>query len=115
RGAVPVKRSALVDGTTRKRIATLGGAIALLGVVLSAIPAVLDVEETLGLGWLFAARGPIEPPPEVVIVSLSRESADEFGVSRDVDEWPRARHADLVERLHAGAAAVSVFDIMFHE
>ncbi len=96
-----------------RRVATLGVGVAVVGVVLSAVPAVLEVEESLGLGWLFAARGPLGPPPEVVIVSLSADSADTLGTSRAVDEWPRARHGELIDRLMDGGAAAIAFDVMF--
>jgi adenylate cyclase len=99
--------------SVRSRIATLGAAVGLLGVVLSALPPILEVEEALGLGWLFTVRGPIAPPAEVAIISLSRDSADALEVSSDVDEWPRARHGDLIERLTRAGAAVIAFDIIF--
>lgn len=98
-----------------RRVASLGICIGLLGVVLSAIPAVLRVEEALGLGWLFALRGPIEPPSEVVIVGISAESARTLGLGSDVGKWPRTRHAELIERLAAGDPAAIAVDIMFDE
>lgn len=98
-----------------RRVAALGLGIGLLGVVLSAIPAVLRVEEAVGLGWLFAMRGPIAPPAEAVIVSLSGESADALGQSSDIDEWPRTLHAELVERIAAANPAAIAFDIMFDQ
>lgn len=98
-----------------RRIAALAAGVAVLGVILSGIPLVLRVEETLGLGALFLARGPIQPPREVLVVSLSVESAEALGLDRDVRRWPRSRHAELVERLSAAGAAAIAMDVVFEE
>ena len=95
------------------RIALLSAATGLLGVLLSMLPQVLELEEALGLRWLFRVRGALEAPAEVAVVSLSGESADALGVSSDVDEWPRALHAQLIDRLAGAGAGVIVFDIIF--
>jgi len=99
--------------TPAPRIALLGAATGLLGVLLSMLPPVLELEETMGLRWLFRARGALDAPAEVAVVSLSGESADALGVSSDVDEWPRALHARVIDRLAAAGAAAIVFDIIF--
>ncbi|HEY8427360.1 MAG TPA: CHASE2 domain-containing protein, partial [Sandaracinaceae bacterium] len=98
---------------TKKRVAALAGLLGLVGAGLSAVPIVLEIEEALGLAWLFRVRGPIDPPDEVAIVSLSGESAEALGVSYHVDDWPRRLHAEVVDRLAEAGAAVIVFDIMF--
>ncbi|MBN1240311.1 MAG: adenylate/guanylate cyclase domain-containing protein [Gammaproteobacteria bacterium] len=98
-----------------RRAGTLGLGIGLLGVLLSALPPVLELEESAGLGWLFWARGSLEPPDDVVVVGISRESADHFGLDSELDEWPRALHADLIEQLSSAGAAVVAFDIIFDE
>lgn len=98
-----------------RRIAALAAGIAVLGVILSGIPAVLRVEEKLGLGALFLARGPVPPPADVLVVSLSVESAEALGLDRDVRRWPRSLHAELVERLSAAGAAAIAMDIVFEE
>src|SRR5690606_41090810 len=81
----------------------------------TAIPQVLRAEEAIGLGALFVARGPIEAPQEALIVSLSVESAEALGLDRNVGRWPRARHAELIERLAAAGPAAIAMDIMFEE
>lgn len=98
-----------------RRITALAAGVGVLGVVLSGIPAVLRVEETLGLGALFLARGPIQPPADVLVVSLSAESAEALGLDRDVRRWPRSLHAELLERLSAAGAAAIAMDIVFEE
>jgi adenylate cyclase len=84
-------------------------------VLLSAFPLALEVEESVGLRALFALRGERVPPEQVLVVGISRDSAEVFGLSRDLDEWPRALHADLIDRLASLGAAVIVLDIMFEE
>jgi adenylate cyclase len=58
----------------------------------------------------FAERIP-DPRQPVVIVDLDEASLAEEGQW----PWPRARIADLVERLAAGGAAVIAFDVVFSE
>lgn len=96
-----------------RRVACLGFGIGALGVLVSMFPPVLEWEETVGLDWLFSTRGPVRPPDDVVVVAVARESADVFGLSTDLDEWPRSLHADLIDRLSAAGAAVIAFDIIF--
>jgi adenylate cyclase len=83
--------------------------------LLSVVPAVLELDETVGLGLLFALRGPVPAPQEVVVVNISRDSAAGVGQTEEVDEWPRELHADLVDALARAGAAVVAFDIMFEE
>jgi adenylate cyclase len=90
-----------------------GACIGLLGIALSSFPLTLELEESVGLRWLFALRGEQRAPESAVLVGISRDSATAFGLSRDLDEWPRSLHADLIDRLAALGAAVIVLDIMF--
>lgn len=101
-----------MNSTRRQKIA-IGLTVGLLGVIASAVPAVLRLEETAGLDWLFLIRGPIEPPSEVAVVSIDSESADALGLPPDPDHWPRSLHATLVRQLSTAGAAAIVFDIMF--
>lgn len=94
-------------------IARLGLAAAAVGCAATFLPPMHELEEAVGLGWLFSARGTIEPPSEVAVVALSSESAEALGVSRDVDEWPRELHAELIELLQNAGASVIAFDIIF--
>jgi len=95
------------------RIVRLGLVVAAVGTVATLLPPVQELEEAIGLGWLFTARGPIEPPADVAVVALSSETAEALGVSRDVDEWPRTLHAELIDRLQNAGASVIAFDIIF--
>ncbi|HEU4617236.1 MAG TPA: CHASE2 domain-containing protein, partial [Gammaproteobacteria bacterium] len=96
-----------------RRVVVLGLGVGALGVVLSMLPSVLSLEEHAGLAWLFAVRGPVPPPKDVAVVSIDGESADELGLTSHLDRWPRALHADLIDRLSAAGAAVIAFDVMF--
>ena len=88
-------------------------AVGLCGALLTLLPPTLELEEDPGLRWLFLLRGPILPPDDVIIVSISADSAETFGISIDTDEWPRALHADLIDRLSTLNAAVILLDIYF--
>jgi adenylate cyclase len=76
---------------------------------------VLDLDESLGLGALFALRGTVNPPPDVAVVSISLDSAKAVGQTNELDEWPRELHAELIDRLAAAGAAVIAFDVFFEE
>lgn len=93
----------------------LGLTVAAAGAMLSLIPAVLELEETVGLSWLFSRRGPLPPPDDVAVVGISAASAEAFGVSEDLDEWPRALHAQLIDCLTDAGAAVIAFDLIFDQ
>ena len=87
--------------------------IGVAGVVLSALPLGLDLEESLGLDLLFRLRGDRDSPSEVVIVSLDSESAEKLGQSPDPDEWSRSLHASLIGELARQGAAAITFDVHF--
>ena len=87
----------------------------LFGVVLSIMPFCLDLQEHYGLRLLFSLRGPRRPPPEVMIVTMDRESIASFDLSRKIQKWPRALHAQLVQTLTRMGARLIVFDILFDD
>lgn len=91
----------------------LGLAVALIGAAASLVPGVLALDEAAGLGWLFGRRGPLPPPGDVVVVGISSASAEAFGLSENLDEWPRSLHAELIDRLAAAGASVIAFDVIF--
>jgi adenylate cyclase len=91
----------------------LGVGTALLGGVLTLWPAVLELEESLGLGWLFGWRGAIDPPAAAVVVSIDNDSAAALGLPGLLNEWPRRLHAELIEGLSRSGARALVFDVIF--
>jgi adenylate cyclase len=84
-------------------------------VVLSLIPTVLRLDESLGLGLLFTVRGTVAAPEQVVVVSISRDSAAAVGQPAELDRWRRALHAELVDSLAAAGAEAVAFDVFFEE
>ena len=96
--------------------ATLVGLLtASLGLLPSFLPFGPDLEESLGLQLLFTLRGPRSVPPEVVVVSIDRESAEALSLPGDPLKWPRSLHAQLTDILGRAGAAVVVFDMFFDE
>ena len=90
------------------QFALFGLLATVFGMLAGAVPAVLRLEENLGLGSLFLMRGPREAPAEVVVVGLDKLSSDAFGLPNEPAKWPRTLHAELVERLAAAGAAFFV-------
>ena len=93
----------------------VGLGLGIVGVVLSLAPGVLEFDESVGLGTMFALRGATSPPPDVVVVSISLDSALAVGQTSELDEWPRRLHANLIDRLVSAGAAVVAFDVLFEE
>lgn len=92
---------------------TLGLATGAIGVVLSLVPALSSLEDSLGLRWLFQTRGPLPAPAGVAVVSIDETAAVHLNLSRQVREWPRAYHARLIDRLVEQGASVIAFDLQF--
>jgi adenylate cyclase len=93
----------------------IGLITAAAGLVFMALPLGAALEESLGLDLLFTLRGPRQPPPEVVIVSIDRLAAEALGLPPNPNRWPRTQHADLVDALHRAGASAIVFDVVFDE
>ncbi|MBR9987326.1 MAG: adenylate/guanylate cyclase domain-containing protein [Desulfosarcina sp.] len=87
----------------------------LLGVLLSFSSFSLDLEEHFGLKLLFFLRGARQPPSEVLIVALDRDSAEALNLSGKTQQWPRTLHAQLVRTLSRQGAAAIIFDLLFDE
>lgn len=103
------------SGQPRRRALTLGLALGLGGLVLGFLPLTLALEEGLGLGLLFATRGPLPTPERVAVVGISRDAALAVGQTTEIDTWPRDLHALAVDNLTAAGASVIAFDLMFYE
>jgi adenylate cyclase len=93
----------------------LGIVVGILGSVASLTPFGLKLEESLGLEILFRLRGHRTPPPQVVVVSIDKESSDRLDLSDSQKRWPRSLHAALTENLAKRGAAVIVFDLFFEQ
>ena len=89
----------------------------LLGVVLSSLsficlsPIGSALEKNTSLPWLFYWRGPLPAPNHIVIVGLNSGAAERMGLSRHSTTWSRSVYAQLIDRLTAANAKLTVLDI----
>ena len=95
------------------KVLALSSLIALGGVLAIAAAPWIDIEQELGLPWLYAARGAVRAPDEVVVVAIDEASAQKLGVSEKPRDWPRSLHAELVRYLAQAGARVVAFDLTF--
>ncbi len=95
--------------------AILGLTAGALGSVFAFTPLGSALEEDVGLWSLYMIRGPVEAPPEAVVVSIDKRSADQLGLSSNPRKWPREMHARLTDSLVRRSASVIVFDLDFSE
>jgi len=93
----------------------LGLLTSLLGLLVSLTPFGALLEENLGLDRLFTLRGAQTAPPDVVLVTLDKESSDVFGLPNQPAKWPRSYHARLIDNLTQQGARVIAFDLLFEE
>jgi len=102
-------------GSPLLKAIVLGLLIGLLGLSISPVPFVLDLEENAGLGLLFLLRGAVPAPSDAVVVSIDKASAEQLNLPDNPDKWPRSLHARLTENLAKQGASVIAFDIHFIE
>src|SRR6185369_3108895 len=93
-----------------RRVVGLGivSAVIAIGVRPTAIGVWL--EDDLALQCLFAVRGPIKPPRDVVVVSIDKTSADQLGLKKDVWPPPRHIHAGVIRSLSRHGVSAIVMD-----
>jgi adenylate cyclase len=89
--------------------------ISLTGVMMNLFQFGFNLEEEVGLNWLFQIRGVRPPPEDVVVISTDRQSAYELGLPQEPYKWPRSLHGRLVSRLAKQGAKVIVFDLFFKD
>ncbi|HVL00341.1 MAG TPA: CHASE2 domain-containing protein, partial [Dongiaceae bacterium] len=75
----------------------------------------VSLEQRLGLELLFNLRGERPSPPAVVVVAVTRESAQALELPDKPHQWSRSVHAKAVENLHRLDARLLVFDIFFEQ
>lgn len=93
----------------------LGLLTSLTGLLASLTPFGAMLEENLGLDQLFTLRGVQTPPPDVVLVTINKESSDFFNLPNQPSKWPRDYHARLIDNLTQQGARVIAFDLLFEE
>jgi adenylate cyclase len=91
----------------------LGLIIGLFGIVIAFTPGSSSWEESIGLSLLFEIRGKRTPPPQVAIVSINGQTAEQLGLGEEIPEWSRSLHTRLIDRLDQAGVAVIAFDIFF--
>jgi adenylate cyclase len=91
----------------------LGLVVGALGVAARPTRLGLQLEEDVGLRSLFTVRGRLQPPTDVLVVTLDKGSAQQLGL--DTRDWPPPRqvHASVIRALAAQGAAAIVMDIRF--
>jgi len=97
------------------KAALFGCIIGLLGVVASLLPVLDECDQAVGLYALFTLRGHRPAPPETVIISMDRESAQRLDIQRDPVKWPRTAHTALLDILSTHGARFIAFDILFDD
>ena len=97
-----------------KRVLLLSVVTGLLGVVVTATLRD-DLEDGIGLRWLHLIRGSVEPPREVVIVSMDESSRAFLNLPSMTRDWPRSLHARLIDRLVDLDASAIAMDIYFRK
>ncbi|MBI5418685.1 MAG: adenylate/guanylate cyclase domain-containing protein [Deltaproteobacteria bacterium] len=93
----------------------LGLLTGVVGLGLCLFSAGPNLEEGIGLDILFKLRGERRAPPEVLIVSVDKESSDHLNLPDDLRKWPRSLHARLTDSLAGKGASVIAFDLFFEE
>src|SRR5512139_3714799 len=93
----------------------LGLLIGIVGVIFILLPYGHNLDENMGLGFLFKLRGEKSKPSDAIIVSIDKESSDHLNLPDNPDKWPRSLHARLVENIVREGAKVIAFDVHFIE
>jgi adenylate cyclase len=93
--------------------ASIALATAVAGLLFTAVPPVSELEDSLGLRWLFQRRGHIPPPPNVIVVDIDDATAARLGLPPTLRNWPRSTHGRLLDRLVERGASAIAFDIAF--
>jgi adenylate cyclase len=93
----------------------LAALIGASGSILVLLPWGIQLEESVGLRWLFRDRGRVLAPRDVVIVSIDKRSSAALGFDYETKAWDRRRYAELVDGLTRAGASVVVFDLLFRE
>lgn len=89
--------------------------VGFMGLVISQTPVGVGLDENIGLKLLFKLRGTRQPPSDIVIVAIDKESVEYLNLSHNPVKWPRSIHAHVIDVLSESGAAVIVFDVFFDE
>ncbi|MDH3770979.1 MAG: CHASE2 domain-containing protein, partial [Nitrospirota bacterium] len=103
------------DQTILSRALKMGAVVAVVGIIASMTSVGMQLEEEIGLHWLFTLRGERPAPEDVVVVTTDRKSAFDLGVPQEIWKWPRSLHGQLVQELTKRGATAIAFDLFFKE
>jgi adenylate cyclase len=98
-----------------RRVVGVGVLIAIIGIGLRPTAIGVWLEDHLALAWLFSVRGPVEPPANVIVVSIDKSSSDQLGLKKDSWPPPRHVHASVVRSLSRLGVAAIVMDVFFKD
>lgn len=90
-------------------VAGLAAGLAMLAVASPLGPA---LEHGPGQLLLFRLRGPVPPPPGVVVIAQDLESARALGLPLKLGGWPRPLLAAMIEHATAAGARAIVLDLV---
>lgn len=93
----------------------IGAFAGIFGALLIISPLGEMFERSVGLGWLFRIRGPIDPPSEVAVIGINSTTGSDLGLPSVPVQWPRTIHGELVAELARRNVSLIVFDIHFAE
>ncbi|MFO7876162.1 MAG: CHASE2 domain-containing protein [Desulfovermiculus sp.] len=96
----------------RRKLA-LGLKISAIGFLLVLVPQIRSLEQEIGLSILFMLRDQQDPPSDVLIITLDKDSAQHFNFPAEPDMWPRSLHAELVDSLISQGVKAIAFDLHF--
>ena len=100
------------SSTLPARVAILiGAAVALVFGALSFVPSWQTLERK-GFDELSVRTAPMKSTLPITIIAIDEQSLSEIGLQWP---WPRAQHADLVDRLTRAGAMLVVFDMLLSE
>jgi len=97
------------------KVAAVGLVVGISGALMSIAPFGKELEESAGLHLLFKIRGVRRAPPDVVVITLDKSSADHLNLPSAPRKWPRTLHAGLINKLIANKPAVIAFDLIFSD
>lgn len=105
----------IVRRLTARLARNLALAMGLIGVLLAALPPMVELEQRFGLQWLFTLRGPRPPANEIVLLAINSQTTDTLDLPEKPALWPRDLHTRAIDRLREAGAAVIVFDLFFED
>ncbi len=93
-------------------MAGAAGLAAGLAMLAVASPLGPYLEHELGQLLLFRLRGPVQPPPGVVVLAQDLESARALELPPKLGGWPRPLLARAIEQATAAGARTIVLDLV---